>query len=468
MHHDDQLTGHSDSNSLQVVFRVTKTMQRTTSPPAGYMAVSGDDVEATNQKAALGDEPDASTTDEEDWTREHFFTDLPAGTATVKKTIFNFTSFLLSGSFLALPYALSTGGLAMLPAFVLLPSVDFYTGKILIECLYEKDPLLGNKVRARSTYREIGIASFSKFGGLWVDVLVYVSLVTNQMNSFILGGALLSILVNVIPRRISILIVAFVMFPTSLLKDLANIAWLSLASFSAVLLTISTLGVFSLVHYRDWKTSEFFILGTTQEMISAFAIVFFCFEAHTVLPDIEESMIDKSQMNRSILTTYATSATLTIFFVLLAFLAFGKETQGTIVPNLPPGPLSTAVCILLILAVILSFPVAFHATMHSVQHSAAFHSKSPTRVWFLAVRIATFSIIVLVSVLLPYFAKVTALSGSLASPHTALICPCAFHLKLKSKESGWLQILLNVFLIVFGITSQVAMLYFSVRTLLGL
>ena len=284
---------------------------------------------------------------------------------------------------------------------------------------------------------------------------------------FILGGALLSILVNVIPRRISILIVAFVMFPTSLLKDLANIAWLSLASFSAVLLTISTFGVFSLVHYQNWKISEFFILGTTQEVISAFAIVFFCFEAHTVLPDIEESMIDKSQMNRSILTTYATSATLTIFFVLLAFLAFGKDTQGIIVQNLPAGPLSTAVCVLLILAVILSFPVAFHATMHSVQHSAAFHSKSPTRVWFLAVRIATFSIIVLVSVLLPYFAKITALSGSLSSPHTALICPCAFHLKLKSKESGWLQILLNVFLIVFGITSQVAMLYFSVRTLLG-
>ena len=61
----------------------------------------------------------------------------------------------LEGTF-GLPYAIKRGGYAAIAAILLLPIVTYYTGKILIDCLYEGDRVFARRVRVRNKYADIG------------------------------------------------------------------------------------------------------------------------------------------------------------------------------------------------------------------------------------------------------------------------------------------------------------------------
>ena len=61
----------------------------------------------------------------------------------------------LEGTF-GLPYAIRRGGYAAIVAILLLPILTYYTGRILIDCLYEGDKVFARRVRVRTKYADIG------------------------------------------------------------------------------------------------------------------------------------------------------------------------------------------------------------------------------------------------------------------------------------------------------------------------
>jgi len=66
--------------------------------------------------------------------------------------------------FLAVPYALKEGGIVALLAFIIIPIILWYVGKILTECLYDEDEK-GKKRRVRSGFKDLGDALLPKHGG---------------------------------------------------------------------------------------------------------------------------------------------------------------------------------------------------------------------------------------------------------------------------------------------------------------
>ena len=54
------------------------------------------------------------------------------------KAVINIVNYIEDKGFLALPYALKKGGIAAIIAFLIIPIILWYTGKILIECLYDE------------------------------------------------------------------------------------------------------------------------------------------------------------------------------------------------------------------------------------------------------------------------------------------------------------------------------------------
>ena len=69
----------------------------------------------------------------------------------------NILCFIEGTGIIALPYAVKRGGYAAIAVIVLVPVVTFYTGKILIDCLYEGEKKNTRWVRVRETYTDIGL-----------------------------------------------------------------------------------------------------------------------------------------------------------------------------------------------------------------------------------------------------------------------------------------------------------------------
>lgn len=69
----------------------------------------------------------------------------------------------------SLPYAVLHGGYWAIVAMTGIAYICCYTGKILVECLYEEDEN-GQKVRVRSSYKGIAKEVFGqKYGGKIVN-----------------------------------------------------------------------------------------------------------------------------------------------------------------------------------------------------------------------------------------------------------------------------------------------------------
>ena len=77
------------------------------------------------------------------------------GNSSLFKAVFNILSFVEGIGSLALPYAIKLGGITIIVAFLILPICSWYTGKLLVECLYDGDEK-NKRVRTRSTFKELG------------------------------------------------------------------------------------------------------------------------------------------------------------------------------------------------------------------------------------------------------------------------------------------------------------------------
>ena len=80
------------------------------------------------------------------------------------KALINLMGEIEGTNIVALPYVISQSGLVAIVALVFVPFLGFYTGAILIDCLYDENDA-GERVRVRSNYKQLGEACSARFGG---------------------------------------------------------------------------------------------------------------------------------------------------------------------------------------------------------------------------------------------------------------------------------------------------------------
>ena len=71
------------------------------------------------------------------------------------KALINLMGEIEGTNIVALPYVISQSGLVTIVALVFVPFLGFYTGAILIDCLYDENDA-GETVRVRSNYKQLG------------------------------------------------------------------------------------------------------------------------------------------------------------------------------------------------------------------------------------------------------------------------------------------------------------------------
>ena len=389
------------------------------------------------------------------------------GNSSLWKAIFNIMNFIEGIGFLALPYAIKRGGIAIMVAFLILPICSWYTGKLLIECLYDGDEKK-KRVRTRSTFKELGEILLPKYGGYLFAVLVQMDFFLSSVSYLVLCGSLMSHTIRAVPMAAWICIAGVVVFPTTFLKSMTQIGWLSITSIAALISVVVTVLWYGLGRMNKWNVQS--VLFWNSEGISiALPMLVLAYDAQTILPTVELSMREKNKFNLALALAYIINVIIKTVFSFLAFLSFGSNTDQVILNNLPEGPIRTFTSLLFVSSCIFSyalfvFPIlVFIQTTEAYEHAFA---KFP-RIGFIVIRTTVVALTVLVAIIFPKFAFVISFTGSIVDSMFLFVLPCAVHLKLKFKQLKIYQVWLDVLLISIGITCATFGAIFSGKALVA-
>ena len=256
----------------------------------------------------------------------------------VWKAVVNIVNFIQGLGFLALPYAVKQGGIAVIVAFFVIPVCLWYTGKVLIECLYDEDEKQG-RVKMRSTFKDLGEILEPKYGGYVVTALLNVELFLGSVSYLVACGSLMRHALPMVPLTVIgwTCIAGVAVFPTTFLKSLSEIAWLSILGVIALTSVLISVLWYGAEHVDAWNLES--ILFWNSEGVSVgVPILVFSYSCGFILPSVEESMREKHKFSLALALSFVTSIVMKITFAVFGFLSFGSNTDQVILNNLPEGP----------------------------------------------------------------------------------------------------------------------------------
>jgi len=332
------------------------------------------------------------------------------GTASVWKSVVNTVNWIEGIGFLALPYAVKERGIAVILAFFIIPVCFWYTGKILIECLYDTDKKQ-RRLKVRSTFKELGEIRLPKYGGYIVTAIMHLDVYILSVSYLILFGSLMSHALPPVPLTVTAwtCIAGVVVLPTTFLRSLSEIAWLSVVGVIALISVLISVLWHGADHSHRWNLDT--ILFWDSEGFSiTLPILISSYSAIPLLPSVEESMREKHKFSRTLALSYVITTLIKITFSLFAFLSLESNTD-------PAGPFRINISFIFVLFCILSYALPFHSVSLLLQSTKMISNFISTMPILCSVFISNIVVLstVLVAILLPKFALVVSFTGSICA-----------------------------------------------------
>ena len=435
-------------------FKMTKATHST-----GYYLLRSDPTLADKL-----DEPPESITEEDSAEDEAPTTDK----SPLWKAVVNLMSDIEGTGLLALPYVIAQSGLVAIAAMVVVPFIAFYTGAILIDCLYDKNDT-GERVRVRSSYKQLGEACSPRFGGTIVSAIQLVDLFLLASLYLVLCASLSTGIFPDLPLsdKVWMLIAAALGLPTLFVKNLSQVAWMSLLSVIALMIAVVSVLAYGIAHESSWTPREILVWNIDEVPVSL-AIIIFSYLCHPVLPGVEASMENKSKYRTMLALSYFCVAVVKVAFSVCAFLSFSSHIQDVIVNSLPVGVIRSLVNAFLLLNVFFSYPFRVITIIQTIEESVSpdsFSCKIPDLVWFIGIRVSTNFLTLLPAILIPHFALFMAFISSLTGSAIAFILPVIFHLVIKQHELKLYHYIFDISVFIFGFLAVALGLVYSGKSL---
>ena len=410
------------------------------------------------------DEPTESITEEDSAEDEAPTTDK----SPLWKAVVNLMSDIEGTGLLALPYVIAQSGLVAIAAMAVVPFIAFYTGTILIYCLYDKNDT-GERVRVRSNYKQLGEACSPRFGGTTVSAIQLVDLFLLASLYLVLCASLSTGIFPDLPLsdKVWMLIAAALGLPTLFVKNLSQVAWMSLLSVIALMIAVVSVLAYGIAHESSWTPREILVWNIDEVPVSL-AIIIFSYLCHPVLPGVEASMENKSKYRTMLALSYFFVAIVKVVFSVCAFLSFSSNIQDVIVNSLPVGVIRSLVNAFLLLNVIFSYPFCVITIMKTIEESVSpdsFSCKIPDLVWFIGIRVSSNFLTLLPAILIPHFALFMAFISSLTGSAIAFILPVIFHLVIKQHELKLYHYIFDISVLIFGFLAAALGLVYSGKSL---
>ncbi|KAK2636212.1 hypothetical protein Ddye_031004 [Dipteronia dyeriana] len=390
---------------------------------------------------------------------------LPKGTSFLR-TCFNELNALTGVGILSIPYALSQGGWLTLIVFLLVAILCWYTGLLLRRCM-DAHPLI-------KSYPDIGELAFGHKGRALVSILMYLELYLVAVEFLILEGDNLDKLfpnmgfkigsLKIGGRQAFVLLTALIILPTTWLKSLGVLAYVSAGgALASVILPCCVLWVGAVdgvgFHERG-------LLLNWGGMPTAISLITFCYCGHAVLPTLCNSMKDRSQFSKVLLVCFVTSTINYGSMAVLGYLMYGDHLKSQVTLNLPQRKLGTKIAIYTTLInPLTNYAVIITPIASAIEDKTTFRNSR-------SLSILTRSVIVISTVIValtvPFFGYIMAFIGAFLSVTVSILLPCLCYLRIYKAALGFrLELMIIVGILVVGSIVGVVGTYTSLKQIVN-
>ncbi|XP_043703734.1 amino acid transporter AVT1I-like [Telopea speciosissima] len=377
-------------------------------------------------------------------------------------TCFNGVNALSGVGILSIPYALSEGGWMSLLLLFIMAAVCNYTGLLLRRCM-DAHPLV-------RTYPDIGELAFGYKGRAMISLFMYLELYLICVEFLILEGDNLEKLFpnmnfNVGSLKIGgkqgfVLLSALVILPTTWLKNLGLLAYVSAGGVLAsivVVCSVAWAGAIDHVGFHERGT-----LVRWNGVPTAISLFAFSYSGHAVLPTLCTSMKDKSQFPRVLVMCFMLCTVNYGTMAVLGYLMYGEGVKSQVTLNLPVGKLSSRIAIYTTLV----NPFTKYAIMISPISTALedwfpFRNSRPISILIRTVLLIS---TVVVALSIPFFGYLMAFIGAFLSVMVSILLPCTCYLKIYNAFKSFSLELVSIGgILVLGTAVAVMGTYISLR-----
>uniref|UniRef100_A0A1A9V7N4 Vesicular inhibitory amino acid transporter n=1 Tax=Glossina austeni TaxID=7395 RepID=A0A1A9V7N4_GLOAU len=393
----------------------------------------------------------------------------------------NVTNAIQGMFIVSLPFAVLHGGYWAIVAMVGIAHICCYTGKVLVQCLYEPDPATGQLVRVRDSYVAIAKVCFGpKLGARAVSIAQLIELLMTCILYVVVCGDLLA---GTYPQgsfdsRSWMMFVGIFLLPMGFLKSLKMVSTLSFwCTMSHIVINVVILG-YCLLQIAEWGWAK---VRWTIDMANfpiSLGVIVFSYTSQIFLPTLEGNMIDRSKFNWMLDWSHIAAAVFKAGFGYICFLTFQNDTQQVITNNLHSQGFKGLVNFFLVIKAVLSYPLPYYAACELLERNffrgppktrfpTIWHLDGELKVWGLGFRVGVIVSTIMMAIFIPHFSILMGFIGSFTGTMLSFIWPCYFHLKIKGHLMDQKEIAKDYFIIGLGVLFGVIGIYDSGTALIN-
>ncbi|CAL5068195.1 unnamed protein product [Urochloa decumbens] len=378
---------------------------------------------------ARKEDPDAAAPGGDDREAQSFG---PEGGASFVRTCFNGLNALSGVGLLSIPYALSEGGWLSLALLLIVAAVCCYTGLLLQRCMDSSPAVRG--------YPEIGELAFGRGGRLVASAFLYAELYLVAIGFLILEGdnldklfpgtslSLAPLGVVVSGKQLFVVLVALVILPTTWLRSLGVLAYVSASGVLAsavVVVCVLWAAVADGVGFRARGR-----MLNVSGLPTALGLYTFCYCGHAIFPTLCNSMMEKKKFSRVLVICFAACTLNYGSMAILGYLMYGDDVKSQVTLNLPEGKLSSKLAIYTTLINPFSKYALMVTPLAAAVEERLLAAGNKRRSVSILIRTLLVVSTVVVALAVPFFGHLMALVGSLLSVMASMLLPCVFYLKI--------------------------------------
>lgn len=366
------------------------------------------------------------------------------------ETFFSISNGIMGTGILAMGFVFRCAGfwaLFIVPAVALAGN---YTGKILVEMLYETDKD-GTRRRSREGYLDLGELLIPRFGKYLVDVVNTVENFAHSVLVLLLAGGVMHEVVPLLGDHLLTVLCVIPVMPVVFLEKIH-----SLSKIAIITVTVATiLVVISCVHsvlqtrlrIKSFKTDSNFDLKAISLGIGITIVTYAC---QPYLPFIEKSMNNREKFGKVMDISYILVTILKLISGVLAYIAFMNLTPPIMTSELPPGLLRTLCSLLLVIVALTFFIFPIFTVFNIIDENWPNMKGSESSTKRHCVRSLVLILAVAAAVVIPHFGLGVALVGNLTANILMFILPCSCHIKLNYSTMTYRALILDVLLLLIS------------------
>ena len=387
----------------------------------------------------------------------------------------NVSNLIQGTGILGVPYAVQQGGWAAVAMIFVVAFLCCHTGKLLIDCMYEKSKKTGIRRRLRVNYPEVAEACLGHKGHVLVGIVQCIEMFGGAiMYVVLLGTVWHDMLKSYIPTlgiKEWAAINCCVALPSLFIRKMSVVSWFSMVSVFSLMSSLFVLIAFCFTQVPNWKLNNIPNFDP-QTFPVGFGIIVFSYTAHAVFPSIEGSMKKPEQFNSMLNSSFLLAAGIKAALGTFMVLTYGQSTEEVATVNLSDHKgFSYAATSLVISNVLLAVPLvmfivsltfddAFLKYFPHLQRDSNYHW-----IWLVITRPLLLSLALFIAIEVPHFGLIMGVIGSFTGTCLCFVFPCWFHMKLRWDSLKIWEIAFEIIIIVFGIIAGGLGFVFSGKSL---